>query len=557
MKEKWTTLQHNGVLFPKPYEYIGFDKNISPLAEEMLYHYSAKLETDYVKDSTFNKNFWNALKQQLPKDYQNKKFPEDFLPLMKKIFTYIQDKKEKNKNISKEIKQKEKLEKEALKEKYGYALLNGEKQPLGMYIIEGPGIFLPRGKHPAIGCWKFRTEPKDVVINHSLHLNPPKSEWKVVENKKSMELATYDIKLSNGKTLHKRIIFGATSVVKQDSDKKKFDKAVILLNNWQKISDHIENNFCIKDEKRKQCAIVSYLIMNLGIRVGDEKDDDLADTVGASSLRKQHIELLDNNIIKLSFLGKDSVPFEKEVSISKQAYKTLQELYTKRNNDEMLFPNVSSIDVNKFLSEVVEGISAKVFRTAYGSLLLAENLKYKDYDNLTIAEKIALFNKANLVVAKQLNHQKNIGKNQKENEKNISDKIKKLKNKYKEIMLKNTANIESLKKQLKGLDKLSKETQKQMKEIIQDKIIKLELQIEKAKSRITEMQLKLELKKDTKDVALGTSKTSYSSPRIVVSWCKDVDVPIEKIYSKTLIEKFEWAMDTDKDYYKKYPNVKD
>jgi hypothetical protein len=39
MKEKWTTLEHNGVLFPKAYEYVGFDKNLSSLAEEMLYHY--------------------------------------------------------------------------------------------------------------------------------------------------------------------------------------------------------------------------------------------------------------------------------------------------------------------------------------------------------------------------------------------------------------------------------------------------------------------------------------------------------------------------------------
>ena len=43
---KWKTLEHNGPIFPKGYEYIGFDSKLSNLAEEMLYHYSAKLETE-------------------------------------------------------------------------------------------------------------------------------------------------------------------------------------------------------------------------------------------------------------------------------------------------------------------------------------------------------------------------------------------------------------------------------------------------------------------------------------------------------------------------------
>jgi hypothetical protein len=129
MKEKWQTLEHNGPLFPKEYEYIGFDKNISPLAEEMLYHYSAKLETEYVSNSTFNKNFWNALKQELPKDYKSKKFPEDFSDLTKQIFNYIQKKKEDKKLIAKEEKLLIAQEKDSIKEKYGWAIL-----PTGEHI---------------------------------------------------------------------------------------------------------------------------------------------------------------------------------------------------------------------------------------------------------------------------------------------------------------------------------------------------------------------------------------------------------------------------------------
>ena len=144
---KWKTLEHNGPIFPKPYEYIGFDKKLSSLAEEMLYHYSAKLETDYVHNKVFNKNFWNALKPELPKEYQSKKL-EDFLPLCKQIFNHIQKKKEERKLKTKEQKLEEAKEKDEIKEKYGWAILNGERQPIASPYIEGPGIFIARGDHP-------------------------------------------------------------------------------------------------------------------------------------------------------------------------------------------------------------------------------------------------------------------------------------------------------------------------------------------------------------------------------------------------------------------------
>ncbi len=556
MKEKWTTLEHNGVVFPKEYEYVGFDKNLSSLAEEMLYHYSAKLETEHVQNETFNKNFWNALKQQLPTEYQSKKFPVEFMPLMKKIYKYIQDKKEAQKNISKVEKERIKKEKDNLKNTYGYAMLNGEKQPLGMYVIEPPSIFCGRGNHPSHGCFKFRVKPSDVTINHSKHLNPPVGEWKVVENKKSMELATYDVRLSNGKTLHKRILFGATSVVKQNSDQKKFEKAIVLLKNWKKVESHIDKNLSSKDEKRKQSAIVSYLIMNLGIRVGDEKDDDLADTVGASSLRKSHIQLQKDNKIFLSFLGKDSVRFESTIEVSEKAYKTLQDLYTKRNNEDMLFPKVSSIDVNKFLSEVVDGISAKVFRTAYGSSLLAENLRLADYTNLTVAEKVMMFNKISLQVSKKLNHQKNIGKNQKEKEEKFTQKIAEKEKALSTLRIDLSKKIELLNRQLRNIDDtLTKSTQKQMKEAITDKIKKLKDRLVKETNKVQELKLKAEFSSGSKDISIITARTSYSDPRIGFSFCKDNEIPLDKIYSKSLLNKFNWVDYDNSTFYKKYPKT--
>ena len=61
-------------------------------------------------------------------------------------------------------------------------------------------------------------------------------------------------------------------------------------------------------------------------------------------------------------------------------------------------------------------------------------------------------------------------------------------------------------------------------------------------AKITKMEMDLKHKDDNKEVSLGTSKINYMDPRITVAWCKRNDVPIEKVFSKTLRDKFNWAM---------------
>merc|ERR1712113_773514 len=61
-------------------------------------------------------------------------------------------------------------------------------------------------------------------------------------------------------------------------------------------------------------------------------------------------------------------------------------------------------------------------------------------------------------------------------------------------------------------------------------------------AKISKMEMDLKHKDDNKEVSLGTSKINYMDPRITVAWCKRNDVPIEKVFSKTLRDKFNWAM---------------
>jgi DNA topoisomerase-1 len=47
---------------------------------------------------------------------------------------------------------------------------------------------------------------------------------------------------------------------------------------------------------------------------------------------------------------------------------------------------------------------------------------------------------------------------------------------------------------------------------------------------------------------LGTAKQNYIDPRITVAFVKKHKIPIDKVFSKTLQEKFKWAIDIDENF---------
>ncbi|KAG5512149.1 hypothetical protein GH5_07627 [Leishmania sp. Ghana 2012 LV757] len=55
----------------------------------------------------------------------------------------------------------------------------------------------------------------------------------------------------------------------------------------------------------------------------------------------------------------------------------------------------------------------------------------------------------------------------------------------------------------------------------------------------------IRIKDDNKAVSLGTSKINYIDPRIVCSWAKAQDVPINKVFSATILKKFPWALNAE------------
>ena len=68
------------------------------------------------------------------------------------------------------------------------------------------------------------------------------------------------------------------------------------------------------------------------------------------------------------------------------------------------------------------------------------------------------------------------------------------------------------------------------------------------KDRLQKIEVQRRSKEELKTVALGTSKINYMDPRISIAWCKRNEVPIEKVFNKSLLSKFSWAMVIEPDF---------
>jgi len=75
-KTKWKALKHNGVLFPPEYKkhdtsviYKGDHIKLDPIAEEYATMYAKYIDSEYIRNSVFRKNFWKDWKKVLGTDH--------------------------------------------------------------------------------------------------------------------------------------------------------------------------------------------------------------------------------------------------------------------------------------------------------------------------------------------------------------------------------------------------------------------------------------------------------------------------------------------------------
>ncbi|MFB5633390.1 MAG: DNA topoisomerase I [Candidatus Nitrosomaritimum aestuariumsis] len=541
---KWKTLQHNGILFPPAFETQGIKLKIKgenvPLSldqEEMVYQWAKKKDTPYAQDKVFQKNFTLDFAKTLNSKFKKISYEDiDFSDAYKLVDKEKDLKEMMTKEEKKDLAAKRKELREQLKEKYGKAIMDGGEVEVGNYMAEPPGIFIGRGEHPLRGRWKPRVTAKDVTLNLGKEAKAPEGNWgKIVHDKDSMWLASWLDYLTQKR---KYVWLADTAGLKQDRDKEKYEKAVKLAKEIEKIKDRIVKDMKSKDPKIVKISTACYLIYRTAMRVGDEKDPDEADTVGATTLRKEHINLT-SDAIKFDFLGKDSVRWQETVPAQghdKQFHENLKKIIQNKKPKDDIFDGITSRHVNAYYSSIVKGLTAKVFRTYLATNVVKNYLK--EHDNLkgkTPNEKLYHAKLANLEAAVMCNHKRTIPKTF---EQTLQKKRDTLKTVEKDKPWKKTE--ETLKKveaKETKTDAQKKAKQKRIK-TLNDQMKKQKL---KHKERQEKLKLQIDLSEKTRDYNLGTSLRNYIDPRVVKAWTDEVGAEWEKLYTAALQKKFLWV----------------
>jgi len=541
---KWKTLQHNGILFPPAYEAQGIkivikgeDIALDLNQEEMAYQWAKKKDTPYAIDKVFQKNFTADFAKTLDSKFKEISYEDIDFSNAYKVVDKEKDLKEMmTKEEKKTLAVKRKEIREKMKEKYGIAIMDGKEVEVGNYMAEPPGIFIGRGEHPLRGRWKPRVTSKDVTLNLGKEAKVPEGKWgKIIHDKDSMWLASWMDFLTQKR---KYVWLADTAGLKQNRDKEKYEKAVNLAKEIDKIKDRIVKDMKSKDQKISRISTACYLIYRTAMRVGDEKDPDEADTVGATTLRKEHIKITDN-VIEFDFLGKDSVRWQETVVAEghdKQFQENLKKLVEKKKSKDDIFDDITSRHVNAYYSSIVKGLTAKVFRTYLATTVVKNYLV--EHDNIkgkTANEKIYHAKLANLEAAMMCNHKRTIPKTF---EQSLEKKRDTLKKAEKDQSWKKTQ--ETLKKVESNQPKTDAQKKNKVKRIktLNEQIKK---QKKKHKERVEKLELQIDLSEKTRDYNIGTSLRNYIDPRIFKAWTDEVGADWEKLYTSALQKKFLWV----------------
>ncbi|MFW9923157.1 MAG: hypothetical protein ACFFDW_07735 [Candidatus Thorarchaeota archaeon] len=316
-------------------------------------------------------------------------------------------------------------------------------------------------------------------------------------------------------------------------------------------------------------------------------------------------------LVKFDFLGKDSVEWKKEVEFPQFVINVLQELIRKakerKEEKAQIFDRIGSRHVNDFLGAIVDGLTAKVFRTFHATTTVSKSLEEADISESDpeYAKKEAAV-MANREAAIICNHMKQEPKNwdnrmqtfrerkgkaderiekakenqndrekrlveakavlqeKKEKEKEQSDLLSSLKEQYNTLKEKSdfedekaqeahTKEIALLKKKIdsqkKRVDQAKRSVESATKKVenAKNSFGTAKERVYKAKEAYNKVESQQRIAKNTKVWNLGTSLKSYIDPRVYYNWGKEVDYDWRNYYSSALQKKFSWVEREDEE----------
>ncbi|MDH5703754.1 MAG: DNA topoisomerase I, partial [Aigarchaeota archaeon] len=176
-------LHHNGVLVPPKYKGDGLAVivrgetiTLNDEQEERAMAWAKKIGTPYVEDPVFAENFHEDFSEVLGTEL----LPGDVD--YSAVHKVVLEERESRANLPREERKalaaERKAIREANKEMYGWATVDGAKMEIGNYTVEPSSIFMGRGRHPMRGRWKEGPRHEDIELNLSPDAPRPPGDWK-------------------------------------------------------------------------------------------------------------------------------------------------------------------------------------------------------------------------------------------------------------------------------------------------------------------------------------------------------------------------------------------
>lgn len=267
--------------------------------------------------------------------------------------------------------------------------VDGETVPVPNPYLESPCVFV--GHHPLRGTCKVGIPLSEVVINVSTH-HVPKLRAKGFTRFVFKPTARWFASWKDEVTRERKYLFFTRT--NSNNNNNKFEHARTLKRKMPAIRKQNMERMQSSQIKDVQLGLAAYFIEHLCIRIGNEKEYD---TIGACTLTCDHVRLLNERRVRVTFLGKDHVPFDRTVRANEVVCEAIAacKRYAKMQRTESLFSCVTPNILNRYLTGFHSHVTAKVFRTCKASMLFQS--EFRKHGN----KKDAL-----MKVAVLLNHKK-------------------------------------------------------------------------------------------------------------------------------------------------------
>jgi DNA topoisomerase-1 len=291
--------------------------------------------------------------------------------------------------------------------------------------------------------------------------------------------------------------------------------------------------------------------------------------VGATTLRPEHVTLHPDGSAEFKFLGKDSVLWDKKIPLPPLVWRNLEELIQdarpsntvgngKRHptrDKPQIFPGIDSGRVNAYLSEILPGLTAKVFRTHHATQVVHTSLA----DSGVAAgdpeyAKWGAVTQANLEAAVLCNHYKQPPANWRDRRQRAGERRKQLEERVGQCR----AHVRQASEALAGLQREAREKRKSAKtdqqrqrlaaryaqrmQAAQKKVEAAKAKLQRAEDALGKTRVQDAVAARGRTWNLGTSLKSYIDPRVFYQWGQAVDYDVlGRYYPKTLQRKFAWV----------------